>query len=165
MNFHGQFHPGLWHEFLYPKILSNNFGDLVAILSDNGRAGNKETERGFSLDTLPAIGYTIYIERKWIGHWWPSWTSNPVRGAERRPGWVRFPCTSAMAGRISSHGWSPAGNILGHPCGNCTTDNIQKSNLYPTMKPPEGKGARLMLWESPFNQSGAHDCVFRKRYP
>ncbi len=32
---------------------------------------------------------------KWIGHWWASWTSNPVvpRRAGRR---VRFPYTSAM---------------------------------------------------------------------
>ena len=95
MNFYGRFHPGLWHEWLGAKIFLNNFEHFPDILSDNGKAGNKGIERGFFLDTPHSIGYTIYVERKWKGHWWPSWTSNPVRGAERRPGWVRFPCTSA----------------------------------------------------------------------
>jgi hypothetical protein len=38
-------------------------------------------------------------------HWWGSRTSNPVWGAEGRPRWVRFPCTSARL-QIPSPGQS-----------------------------------------------------------
>ncbi len=31
------------------------------------------------------------------GVWWPSWTSNPMGGAGRRPRWVRFPGASAIS--------------------------------------------------------------------
>ncbi len=52
-----------------------------------------------------AVGKLLGLSWKWIGHWWLSWTSNPVWGAERRPRWVRFPCTSANRFNCRGYLW------------------------------------------------------------